>query len=213
MYAEDTIKETFSLEDIRHLEARIAKLADNSAYDELGVWVREHVEQQPGSTDTTTSNSPFGKSSFGGKADFSKYLATLNEEEMLTRCICRICSDMATDPQISDCNHVFCKQCIQDECTKAAAAGKAYTACPICSTLFKEVNPYTKLQARPYDQVDEPEDVDDDGEDRRGKKRNQSKNSWLHLSEDILPSAKLVAAKVSCLFRCTAITNECRHKS
>ncbi|KAI9883645.1 MAG: hypothetical protein M1823_004592 [Watsoniomyces obsoletus] len=195
---EEAIRETFSLEDLRRFEAQLARAGDEPAYEELGVWVRERMEQQSGSTGAANPGSTgFGKSSFGAKADFTAYLATLNEEQMLERCICRICWDMATDPQITDCKHVFCKQCIQDECSKAAAVGKMFAHCPSCSKEFKEVSPYTKLQARPA--PPQEAEIDDEMEDRRSKKRNQAKKAWLNLSADILPSAKLVAAKAQIL--------------
>lgn len=206
---DQTIKDIFTLEDVRILEAKIMKVNPEKRpiYDQIGLWVKDASAQREVNKDkvrdvnTPTANSEtdggvnFGKSSFGSNFDFARYLATLDENEMLDRCVCGVCADVAVEPTITDCKHVFCRECIQSECNKAAAQSD-YTECPVCQYAFRSTNPFKELEAR--QDVATPSSHDDEsqtggGRTRKGKKKLDG--SWLNLPGEMLPSAKTIALK------------------
>ncbi|KAI9815366.1 MAG: hypothetical protein M1832_005505 [Thelocarpon impressellum] len=197
--AEQTIKDIFTLEDLRKLEAKLAGHLDKRPlYERVGGWIQRRAKQreEEGSPQVPVPDTvPFGRSNFGSRFEPEKYLNTLNEEEMLARCICHICADVASEPQITDCNHVFCKDCIQAECEKSAARGSDFTECPACDHAFSGIKPFEDLEAR-HD-VGTPASQADDlaMEGGRGRRAKHDKDAWINLPGDMLPSAKTVAVK------------------
>ena len=204
---EQTIKETFTLEDLRRLEDRLECAANQRPiYQQKGIWVQKQDEaagKANRNQSTFTNTASFGRSSFGDKVKYDKYLRTFNEEEMHNRCLCRVCGDMVENPQIINCKHVFCRDCIVSECEKAAAAGIGYPNRPVCYQKYSEVLPYIDLKTHPFTDLDAPEEADDESssQNRHGKtnqKEKRASKSWLDMSDGdaIPPSSKLVAAKV-----------------
>ncbi|KAI9877522.1 MAG: hypothetical protein M1830_003663 [Pleopsidium flavum] len=204
-----TIKDIFTLEDLRNLEARITKANPDKRpiYDQIGLWVKDASAQReanqnkvrdvntPNSNSETDGGANFGKSSFGSNFDFAKYLSTLDEKEMLARCVCGICADVAIEPTITDCKHVFCRDCIQSECNKAAAQSD-FTECPVCQYAFRSTNPFKELEARQdvvTPSTDDEESQTGSGRGRKGKKKLDG--PWLNLPGEMLPSAKMIALK------------------
>lgn len=207
MGLDQTIRDVFTLEDVRRLEDRLGKLVDSAQfYKKVQTWVTESQTQSddppadsnPGmSSGSGTSASSSGRPTFGYNFGFDRYLGTLDEQEMLARCICHICADLADDPQITDCKHVFCKSCIQEACNRSAEAGSDYTECPACRFAFTGAVPHSDLQARK--QTSRPGAAASNrnqSSESQSKKRKVPKNEWLDMKGDILPSAKLMAVKV-----------------
>lgn len=131
----------------------------------------------------------------GSSCDLGKFLGNLDEREMLERCICNLCGDLATVPQITDCNHVFCRDCIQSECDRSAARGNASSKCPKCEHVFSAVKPYVNLEVK--DDADKPQEANERASQAR-RRRGSSKETpedWIDLPGDLLPSAKITAVK------------------
>ncbi len=201
-----TIKDIFTLEDLRNLEARIEKANPDKRpiYDQIGLWVKDRATdrgRQDGNTPTASSETDggvnFGKSNFGSNFDFARYLSTLSETEMLARCLCGICGDATEDPTITDCKHVFCRECIQAECDKAAAQSDS-TDCPVCQSSFKSTALLNDLIAKddPITSTIDTEDTQTRGGRGRGHKgKKKSDGPWLNLPGELLPSAKTIAFK------------------
>ena len=173
-------------------------------YQKIQNWVDERQKQDNGQADglpeptmsSTDDAASFGRSGFGTHFDLNKYLGTLNEREMLDRCMCGICFDIASEPQITDCKHVFCKSCIQKECIKAAANNRDFAECPTCQFAFGEVVPYTDLGPREKP-IPTPVSANEAGSSSRRKgKEKPADEDWLGMEGAILPSTKLTAVKV-----------------
>lgn len=196
----------FTLDDLRELEARITRANQEKRpfYDQIGHLVRDAVAEREANNHLSTASSgnditrgtDFGRSDFGNNFDFTKYLSTLNEEDMLARCVCGICADFAVDATITDCKHVFCRECIQIECNKAAAQSD-FTECPVCQHAFGSTTPFKDLVARESDVTifsdDEDSEIESSQRRRKGKKKSDS--PWLNLPGELLPSAKTIALK------------------
>lgn len=119
----------------------------------------------------------------------------MNERELLARCICGICADVADDATITDCNHVFCRECIQRESDKAAAQSN-WTECPVCNLAFGSAMPYEELKAKQDVSYVSSEGDESQTEGRRGRKKQKSSyEPWLDMPGEMLPSAKTIALK------------------
>ena len=204
-----TIKDIFTLEDLRNLEARLASASTEKRpiYERIGLWVKDSAVEKGGSQATSSDiNTPaassetegginFGKSSFGNRFEFVKYLSTLNEKELLARCVCGICGDVADEPTITDCNHVFCRECIQMECNRAAAQSD-WTECPVCSSAFGSTIAFEELRAKENTNSVTPEGEESQTKGRRRRKAAKiSHDLWLDMPGEMLPSAKTIALK------------------
>ncbi|KAH0536030.1 hypothetical protein FGG08_007079 [Glutinoglossum americanum] len=200
---QQTIQDIFTLEDVRKLEARLnqAQQADGRPlYEKVGRWVKERVLERQ--ADGIDANEPqteeesrarsFGKSDFGTSFSIYKYLNTLDEKEMLTRCVCRICHDVAFDPQITDCYHVFCKPCIEEEASRWAQEGHEFTECPACNNIFLTLVPWFDLTAKENTASPSSPRAHEDEENDRAEK---NASSWLNIEGELLPSAKTIALK------------------
>lgn len=221
--AEQTMRDLFTLEDVRRLEDKLSGTTGNEQfYRQIQKLILEktHAADTAGAADATDAagatgaadaeeedvssaldvepdTRSFGRSNFGINFKFGKYLETLDEKTMLDRCICNICGDVAQDPHITDCKHVFCKDCIQQRCLQSASAGSDYTECPACRFAFNRAEPYAELSARENDTSQESLATEADTDARRGTKEKAPKDDWLKMGGDLLPSAKLTAVKVS----------------
>jgi RING-type zinc-finger len=173
-------------------------------YEKVGQWVRDHTKERQEDGGEVDENEPepeeetrrraFGRSNFGSNFSLVKYLQTLDEKEMLTRCICSLCHDVAVDPQITDCHHVFCKACIQEEATRSAQEENEVTACPACHMIYLTLTPwFDELTAREYVQSSASSTrAQDEG---GNSKSDKNSSSWLNMEGELLPSAKTIALK------------------
>lgn len=94
---EQTIREAWTLEDVQELKLRLSRI--NSAeltpfYKQVEVWVGERDENSP--------ILPFGKGDFGHAFSMGPALDMLNEEEMMKRVTCGICSDFPQNAKRTD---------------------------------------------------------------------------------------------------------------
>ncbi|KAI9822957.1 MAG: hypothetical protein M1826_000339 [Phylliscum demangeonii] len=197
------IQERFTLEDVRRLEARLNRIVEGRPFlRRLRDWLVESKKQSsnpPASGSTEPAQEPipddslFGRSSFGSNFGLKRYLENLDEEQLLQRSVCRICMDLAENPQITNCKHVFCKGCIERACIEAASSGSDYTECPTCLYAFTDLVPYEALVARPKPIIRQPDVAEDDGAGR--KKRKRPSNPWLDMDGPIFSSTKTAAVK------------------
>ena len=159
---ESTIKDSFSLEDMRILQAKWGN-ARPGLWEKVEKWVTEGYEERASaSPELTADGMPLSASDFDNSIKFAKYMRSFREKDLLSRCICNICGDVASEAQITDCNHVFCKDCIQRECDTWASQETDFAECPVCQRAFSGVKSFCDLEAR----MDAPtaEDSTDDAE-------------------------------------------------
>ncbi|KAI9848067.1 MAG: hypothetical protein M1837_001169 [Sclerophora amabilis] len=200
---QQTIKNIFSLEDLKALERKLALNKDKRPIcDQLSQWIRGSNEQGSGGNNDLTNdsntvdadNNTFGRGSFGTSMDFRKYFGTLNEIEMMSRCTCNICGDLPEDAQITNCKHVFCRSCLQAASDRAAAKKDGDDiACPRCHVVLEKVEPFSKLDPRPMN----PDYEDEIVEDEKGNVKKVPKDSWMTINMEgpMLASAKSAAVK------------------
>ncbi|KAI9765896.1 MAG: hypothetical protein M1840_007037 [Geoglossum simile] len=204
---QQTIQNILTLEDVRRLEAKlneVQQMDKRPLYEKVGQWVRDHTKERREDGNEVGENDlepeeesrrrAFGRSNFGSNFSLVKYLQTLDEKEMLTRCICSLCHDVAVDPQITDCFHVFCKSCIQEEATRSAQEENEVTACPACNIIYMTLTPW-------FDELAAKEHVASSASSTRAQdeggssKSEKNRSSWLNMEGELLPSAKTIALK------------------
>jgi hypothetical protein len=122
MLLRKTIKDIFTLEDLRLLEREIQEIPESQQqYREFQTWVREANDSLPNDEVKGFDNGyprlskTFGNSAFGTtvRYPFGKYLATLDQNLLLARSVCMDCGKIADQAQVTSCDHVFCKDCIE----------------------------------------------------------------------------------------------------
>ncbi|KAF8804469.1 hypothetical protein BYT27DRAFT_7243611 [Phlegmacium glaucopus] len=120
--------------------------------------------------------------------------ATVEEDD------CPVCFDAMTDPVITACAHIFCRECIEDTLNQAPAGDEAGNGdpnarpCPVCRGNISREKLFSRSAFEPSDKDLNPEAeddaVDEDDEDipvtraRKGKgKAKKGKNpSWARRS-------------------------------
>ncbi|KAI9679232.1 MAG: hypothetical protein M1817_005251 [Caeruleum heppii] len=227
---EKVIRDLFTLEDIKKLKDIVTDAAaDGPLHMSIRNLVDEKVGSQGPSTESTSTSATeqptaqaFGRTTFGTNFPLDKYLATCEDSNLLDRTVCNICEDVAEDPHMTNCGHVFCKLCLLIRRQKQAQEEAANAMkCPQCSTIIDEleaVKPFDHLQsasptpAMTNDECGDDNSSDDDDDDgietaktKKKKKRkrtaleSKSEHEWINLGDEMLPSSKLVAVKSAIL--------------
>lgn len=179
---EQTIKDVFSLGDLRLLERDLKHYSANTVplYEQIKVWINERTVAGNGGVDVS-EKAPFGRSDFGTDFNMQNYLNEVSEEELMQRDLCQICADVPSDPQISDCGHVFCLDCIRNYSHEHLASSTSALECPKCRRLMLGTKPYAGLRVRDDDVSGEGSNSPDTSQARgkgskaKGKKATTSK--------------------------------------
>ena len=137
MLLRKTIRDVFTLEDLRLLERKIRDIPESQQqYREFQSWIREANDSVPEnsvegvSEDHMRMSKTFGNSAFGTtvRYPFGKYLATLDQNALLGRSVCMDCGEIADHAQITSCDHVFCKDCLESLLSESTGEVKGVQA-------------------------------------------------------------------------------------
>jgi hypothetical protein len=122
---ERTIKETWTLEDVAELKAKLSRLrrdpnSDRPFYEQCQVWVEdatarreaarraaeergeEYVEGMEMGVGEDSEEMPFGQGNFGHRFSMQEALKTLSEKELFKRVLCSACADVPDKPMRTD---------------------------------------------------------------------------------------------------------------
>ncbi|AEO70728.1 uncharacterized protein THITE_2024021, partial [Thermothielavioides terrestris NRRL 8126] len=120
---EGVLKDNFTLEDFTYLRKQLAAIGGKTPmHRQVQHWVNMEYE---GRTEADGLGPTFGKSRFGFEFDMNEELAELEAGTTIQDVLCRACYEPPVDPQITECGHAFCKECITE-------ALKVRPACPTC---------------------------------------------------------------------------------
>ena len=106
---EQTIKESWAIEDVERLKHGLSKMSDDHTpfYEQCAAWVRQSEKERQAAKEATEINEngpqvpetmPFGRSEFGHRFKMDKMLAALQEEDI----ICGICGQLPYEPTKTD---------------------------------------------------------------------------------------------------------------
>ena len=122
---ERTIKESWTLEDVAELNAKIKRLhRDNASkrpfYEQCQIWVKdaqakrdaarkaaeekgeEYIEGMEMGVGEDDEEMPFGQGTFGHRFSMQEAMKTLSEKELFRRVVCSTCSDVPVNPHKTD---------------------------------------------------------------------------------------------------------------
>ncbi|RDW80387.1 hypothetical protein BP5796_05085 [Coleophoma crateriformis] len=145
---EQTIKECWNAEDLAELKSKLKKIRSEGlqkVYDQCKLWMDE-AQVNPDKVDPMDGGSfNFGEGDYGHEFKMQKYLKKsdgFDEQAFMDRVVCNLCSDVPQDPQITDCSHIFCKECLTGYMHRRAAEDLDYTECPTCQLIITSTQPY-----------------------------------------------------------------------
>ncbi|KAG0646207.1 DNA repair rad5 [Hyphodiscus hymeniophilus] len=227
---ERTIKDSWTSSDLKELKRALKSIGkfNKPFYEQCEVWVTQTEQQREAARArgedpdqqgvAKGEGMPFGASDFGHSFKMGKALKTLSQEDMYSRVTCALCSDIPSSPMVTDCNHIFCSECLSDYMNRQAALNgdDDVLTCPACEKIFSNFQPYKGL-AEDDDRV-ESEDGTPGAQGSRSKKRKTDRyggggkgadalgfepkikdSTWVDMTDNdqfpLLPSAKMVALK------------------
>lgn len=109
---ESTVKNVLNFEDISQLKRQLKALGRNKEpiYEQIDQWVQEGETEKKVAEESGLKSGeimPFGKSDFGKFFKMGKFLDSLDSEDLLERVVCKLCSDLPRDAQITDVSISF----------------------------------------------------------------------------------------------------------
>ncbi|KAL3423956.1 SNF2 superfamily protein [Phlyctema vagabunda] len=222
---EQTIKECWTAEDLALLRHKLKALGksrakDDRLYKRCKIW----IDAAPADGDDGTETARFGRGKYGYEFKIGKFIkgtVGASREEFIDRVICSLCADVPRDPQITDCHHIFCKECLTGYMHEKVAQDEEYTECPTCQLVFTTTEPYTSNDITfPDDDIAEGSSQEGDhsqgsqrsrdqglgrkGKDALGFEPSTKPSEWLAQSDGtkdmpLVPSAKTIALKAKIL--------------
>lgn len=184
----------------RAADMRIAAEHQDGADEQYKTEVPTNYDRQPVQGDVTGKSKTAAGGSHGRNQRFSKYLTLIKGSDTYTkmneRVRCSTCMQPPYQPFLTDCNHVYCKVCLEDLLADAAELGQNKASCSSCGQ---------EMTARPMDFPDPAtaRDSSHDSSSTNGKKRKKPSGEdmpgWLDLDGEILPSTKTLAVKSAIL--------------
>lgn len=199
---EQCVKDLFDVQDLAILKAKLEVLSGNQTpiYEQLQLWVGPTTDE---ATEEPVNKAEFGRSEFGKHFEMGPFLDSMDTEALFSKVVCRLCGDLPDPAVITDCKHIFCRDCLESETHRQAAATESdYTECPTCQKAFSGTKPYNRLKLKRAD--------DDMGFSTQGSRRGSAngrradekptpKDAWFNLcineNAALLPSAKMIALK------------------
>jgi len=199
---EQCMKDIFDVQDLAILKSKLEMLSGNQTpiYEQLQLWISPTIDEATGQP---VDKAEFGRSGFGTHFEMGPFLDDMDEEKLLEKVVCRLCGDLPDPAVITDCKHIFCRDCLESETHRQAAATESdYTECPTCQKAFSGAKPYNRLKLkRANDEMGFSTQGSRRGSRnaRRGDENFTPKDAWFKLcineNEALLPSAKMIALK------------------
>lgn len=204
---EQCFRDLLDAQDLLLLKSKLESLKGHRRpiYEQIQQWMTPEKNVETGEAVESAS---FGRSDFGKHFDFDTFLDKIDEEELFNKVVCRVCGDLPEPAVVTECRHIFCRDCLESEVHRQAALTETdYTECPTCRKAFFKPRPYKRLKLKHAN--------DDQGfgsshgsrrdsqNNRKSTEKQSSKDSWLKLcvneNEALLPSAKTIAVKAQIL--------------
>ncbi|KAK5160796.1 hypothetical protein LTS14_001809 [Recurvomyces mirabilis] len=133
---------------------------------------------------------------------FRKYMRSLEAPEqwgaIKERSTCAGCRQAPEDAQLTSCNHIYCKKCLQDLQHHAARRGHDQARCAECGEAYTSTKPcqdFTTAQQR--DSTGNGSSMPSASPPKKGK--DDELEDWINMRGEVLPSAKTMAAKAQIL--------------
>lgn len=210
---QETMEDLFELEDVERLwKGTAAELESaGSEKDVTGknmlVQIRKMIadkdkpkdDQQaatPASPDPSEDDASLEKSQ-PLVFKFRKFLRDLAEgskwDKLTLRSLCHKCRDVPQDPQVTNCLHIYCKECLKTMAYEAAQEGEDHAACLECGIVYSETRPCSGLKELGYDDGVARSESGTPTSSRRPRRDPDEDIKWVSMEGGILPSTKSTA--------------------
>ena len=127
---------------------------------------------------------------------FRKFLRQLSQnskfDDLVSRTLCHRCRDVPQDPHVTECLHLYCKECLNAMNLEAAADGEDHARCLDCGTTYAEARPCDGLKELGYNGLRAGSEESSRG-GRRPKKDPEEDVKWMTMDGQVLQSAKTAA--------------------
>ncbi|RYC66013.1 hypothetical protein CHU98_g233 [Xylaria longipes] len=149
---EPVFKNTLRKYDLLEIKRRLREVGGKvPLFQQIGKWcakkatVLENTEKQ----DDEVSRDAFGSSQFGYDLNIDRQvdiaIASKNED------VCRLCYQELIDGYIAKCEHLFCKECLDDHILEERRGGRVIPKCPDCNKSLTEYEPLEQSDAEDSD--------------------------------------------------------------
>jgi hypothetical protein len=126
---------------------------------------------------------------FGVRFRFQKYISQLVKDQkgdqLLVLKHCPQCNQIPDDPQVTDCCHIYCYDCLQGLISEET---NGIMVCVECHLAIKEYYPNSNERSSSEDSFV--------ASTRKRNGKGGSRLDWINLTGDILPSTKTTAIKI-----------------
>ncbi|KAI1303828.1 P-loop containing nucleoside triphosphate hydrolase protein [Xylaria venustula] len=137
---ESTMKKILTVGDIKHMKRRLEDIKGvQPFFKRIGKWCAKAAMMVMDKRDHEDSDGAFGNSNFGYEFNLNTHLslvlASMQED------VCRICYQAPVSPQIGQCKHVFCEECLMDHIKDENRNGRILTRCFECKGSLVDYEP------------------------------------------------------------------------
>ena len=202
---QETIESLFQIEDVEKIYKKTmgeVDAEDNKAKNMLATMRKMIAEKKnPTEAEPTNEHTPADNPA-EEEADqsaplvfkFRKYLRSLADSskwsDLKERSLCHKCQCPADDPWVTDCEHIYCKECLNVLAYEAAAKDQNEVACLVCGHFYAECSPCGGIAEL------EMSDGLTSISQSRGKRKDPDEDvKWINLGGRILPSSKTAAVQ------------------
>ncbi|MCJ1383851.1 hypothetical protein MMC17_006965 [Xylographa soralifera] len=148
------------------------------------------------SGDTPEADDPISEESrplvFKFRRILRELAASSKWDALTTRSLCHQCKDVPSEPWVTSCLHLYCKECLNAMAIEAATLDEDHATCRECGSIYTETRPANGMKE--LGESDISNNSQDGQEQRAPRRRNAEEDmKWLEYEGSILPSAKTAA--------------------
>lgn len=211
----DLIEDLFNLEDVRTMEEIHASELNANERDMLST-MRKMIQTRETPKDITEdiTSKPLDSNCQGEEDDdddeyppfvakFRKFLRNLaNSSKWIdynNRTVCHRCKDQPDDPWVTDCEHLYCYECLEFLDNKAGENGELKSTCLQCGRYITSSHPCRGIQELGFYDKDITS-ANGKAPKQKQKQKKKQKNpdeeiKWINLDGKLLLSSKVLAVQ------------------
>jgi len=210
---QETIEDLLELEDVERLwEGTATEVETASGKEDVNaknmlIQMRKMIADKGRSKDVqeaataASSNAAEDDAAFE-KSDplvfkFRKFLRDLSEgskwEDLAKRSLCHKCRDAPQDPHVTECLHIYCKECLKTMAYEAAQNGEDHASCLDCGRVYSETRPCSGLKELGHEDSRARSESGTPASSHRPKRNPEDDVKWVSMEGSILPSTKSTA--------------------
>lgn len=208
---QDVIQDLFTIEDIEKLwtvsapESGETRKRGKEIYSTMKRMIEDkgQILEDDQEASDKPSTSEIGSSEVQNESTlvlrFRKYLRNLNKSKQWTdlkeRSLCHMCDMPPDEPYVTDCFHLYCKECLSHMAYEASKREETSTMCLVCNKEFSESQPCNGIEEI---EMENTSPLGSSLAQNRPRRRKHQKDAvrWLDIEGDVLQSSKTMAVQI-----------------